>query len=306
MRYTWIDDYLLAKRGVTKDHKKEWNWIRYQIGGKLFAAVCLNEEDEPYYITLKLEPEEGDFLRKQYEDIVPGYYMNKVHWNSVRPDGAVPDDLLKDLLDKSYQLVLGGLSKRSSRRSWIRCGSRAGSDTVTGDIAGCREGGYRIMSVVCLGIEVIGIGTIIFALMLLLRGDGSREQKLMQYFLIGSLVQNVGYLLELTAPTPEAALVAVKFQYLGSLTIPVSYCYFIFSYCCEKTPKSVLRVLKAVDVLILVLVFTCDLHKLYYRNIEWVENVNRYGGYLRMDYEWGIGSLCCAGRRFRMSCPCMP
>ena len=86
------------------------------------------------------------------------------------------------------------------------------------------------MSVVCLGIEVIGIGTIIFALMLLLRGDGSREQKLMQYFLIGSLVQNVGYLLELTARTPEAALVAVKFQYLGSLTIPVSYCYFIFSY----------------------------------------------------------------------------
>ena len=68
MRYTWIDDYLLAKRGVTKDHKKEWNWIRYQIGGKLFAAVCLNEEDEPYYITLKLEPEEGDFLRMQYED----------------------------------------------------------------------------------------------------------------------------------------------------------------------------------------------------------------------------------------------
>ena len=115
MRYTWIDDYLLAKRGVTKDHKKEWNWIRYQIGGKLFAAVCLNEEDEPYYITLKLEPEEGDFLRKQYEDIVPGYYMNRVHWNSVRPDGAVPDDLLKDLLDKSYQLVLGGLSKKKQQ-----------------------------------------------------------------------------------------------------------------------------------------------------------------------------------------------
>lgn len=115
MRYTWIDDYLLAKRGVTKDHKKEWNWIRYQIGGKLFAAVCLNEEDEPYYITLKLEPEEGDFLRKQYEDIVPGYYMNKVHWNSVRSDGAVPDDLLKDLLDKSYQLVLGGLSKKKQQ-----------------------------------------------------------------------------------------------------------------------------------------------------------------------------------------------
>ncbi len=118
MRYTWIDEYLMGKTGVTKDHKKEWNWIRYQIGGKLFAAVCLNDSDEPYYITLKLEPAEGDFLRKQYEDIVPGYYMNKQHWNSVKPDGAVPDDLLRDLLDKSYQIVLNGLSKKRQRRFW--------------------------------------------------------------------------------------------------------------------------------------------------------------------------------------------
>ncbi|MDE7031016.1 MAG: MmcQ/YjbR family DNA-binding protein [Lachnospiraceae bacterium] len=115
MRYTWIDAYLLAKTGVTKDLKKEWNWIRYQIGGKMFAAVCLDQHDVPYYINLKLDPEEGAFLRTQYEDIVPGYYSNKVHWNSVKPDGAVPDDLLKDLLDKSYQLVLGGLSKKKQR-----------------------------------------------------------------------------------------------------------------------------------------------------------------------------------------------
>ncbi|MDE6915278.1 MAG: MmcQ/YjbR family DNA-binding protein [Lachnospiraceae bacterium] len=115
MRYTWIDAYLLAKTGVTKDLKKEWNWIRYQIGGKMFAAVCLDQHDVPYYINLKLDPEEGAFLRTQYEDIVPGYYSNKVHWNSVKPDGAVPDELLKDLLDKSYQLVLGGLSKKKQR-----------------------------------------------------------------------------------------------------------------------------------------------------------------------------------------------
>lgn len=115
MRYGWIDEYLLSKIGVTKDLQKEWNWIRYQIGGKMFAAVCLSENNEPYYITLKLEPSEGDFLRQQYEDIIPGYYMNKVHWNSIKPDGEVPDDLLKDLLDKSYQLVLGGFSKKRQR-----------------------------------------------------------------------------------------------------------------------------------------------------------------------------------------------
>ena len=115
MRYVWLDEYLLSKTGVTKDLQQDWNWIRYQIGGKMFAAVCLNEKNEPYYITLKLEPAEGDFLRTQYEDIIPGYYMNKQHWNSVKPDGEVPDDLLKDLLDKSYQLVLNSFSKKKQQ-----------------------------------------------------------------------------------------------------------------------------------------------------------------------------------------------
>ena len=107
MRYTWLDEYLLAKTGVTKDHKKEWNWIRYQIGGKMFAAICLDKEDKPYYINIKLEPVEGAYLREKYADIIPGYYSNKEHWNSVKTDGEVPDDLLRDLLDKSYRLVLG-------------------------------------------------------------------------------------------------------------------------------------------------------------------------------------------------------
>ena len=115
MRYMWIDEYLLNKVGVTKDLQEDWNWIRYKIGEKMFAAICLDEKDEPYYITLKLEPAEGDFLRQQYEDIVPGYYMNKAHWNSVKPDGKVPDELLKDLLDKSYRLVLSGFSKKQQR-----------------------------------------------------------------------------------------------------------------------------------------------------------------------------------------------
>jgi len=115
MKYNWIDEFLMKKAGVTKDLQADWNWIRYQIGGKMFAAVCLDDNNNPYYITLKLEPAEGEFLRQQYEDIIPGYYMNKVHWNSVKPDGVVPDDILKDMLDKSYQLVLSGFSKKKQK-----------------------------------------------------------------------------------------------------------------------------------------------------------------------------------------------
>lgn len=114
MRYMWLDEYLMGKPGVTKDLQESWNWVRYQVGGKMFAAVLLDggNNDEPYYINLKLEPMEGESYRAQYEgDVIPGYYSNKQHWNSVNPDGAVPDEVLRSMLSRSYELVLKGLPK---------------------------------------------------------------------------------------------------------------------------------------------------------------------------------------------------
>lgn len=55
---------------------------------------------------------EGELLRQQYDDIIPGYYMNKLHWNSVKAEGTVPDDLLRHMLDRSYALILAGFSKK--------------------------------------------------------------------------------------------------------------------------------------------------------------------------------------------------
>lgn len=134
-----------------------------------------------------------------------------------------------------------------------------------------------------IGLGVLSIGMIAVALFFLMKGDGSREQKLMQYFLIGSLIQNVGYLFELTAPTVEAAIVAVKMQYMGSLAIPISYCYFMFSYCYEKAPVRLLRILKIVDIFVLGLVFTCDFHPYYYSRIEWLYTPEGHG-YLQLEY----------------------
>ena len=115
MKYEWMDEYLLAKKGVTKDLQEEWNWIRYHIGGKMFAAICRDDDNIPVYITLKLDPLEGDYFRKEYEDIIPGYYMNKTHWNSVKADGEVPDDVMKDLLDKAYTIVFENLTKKMQK-----------------------------------------------------------------------------------------------------------------------------------------------------------------------------------------------
>ena len=144
-----------------------------------------------------------------------------------------------------------------------------------------------------MGLGIFSIGVLLFALFLVLKGDGSREQKLMQYFLIGALIQNAGYLLELTAPTVEAAMVAVKVQYFGSLAVPISYCYFIFSYCFEKAPVKLLNLIKIADFIVLGLVFTCDLHTFYYKRVEWLYTPEGHG-YLSLEYGPGywVFMLC--------------
>lgn len=112
MKYPWIDAYLKAKPGVTRNDEN-WNWQRYMIGGKMFAAVCLGEDNAPYYITMKLEPTEGEALRRAYPgDVIPGYYCNKIHWNSVKPDGAVPEKLMRHMLDEAYRLILQSFSRK--------------------------------------------------------------------------------------------------------------------------------------------------------------------------------------------------
>lgn len=112
MKYEWIDEFLLSMIGATKDYKEEWEWNRYLIGGKMFAAICKDASGNRDIITLKLNPLDGDFLRNQYEDIIPGHYMNKMHWNSIYLDGNVPDAIMKEMIEKSYQLVLSGFSKK--------------------------------------------------------------------------------------------------------------------------------------------------------------------------------------------------
>lgn len=111
MKYEWIDEYCLSKKGMSKDFKVEWDATRYLIGEKMVAMLG-GDKYKKAIITLKCHPLFGQALRDKYEHIVPGYYMNKKHWNSVYMDGDVPDDVLKDMIDISYELVFNSLSKR--------------------------------------------------------------------------------------------------------------------------------------------------------------------------------------------------
>lgn len=114
MKYEWLDEYCLAKNGAEKDYKLEWNATRYMIRGKMFAMQGGDKYGKPI-ITVKLDPLFGELLRKQYKDIVPGYYMNKVHWNSLYLEGDVPDVVLRDMLDKSYDILLASFSKKAQK-----------------------------------------------------------------------------------------------------------------------------------------------------------------------------------------------
>ena len=114
MKYEWLDEFCRSLLGSEKDFKEEWNATRYMIRGKMFAMQGGDKEGRPI-ITLKLEPSMGEMLRQQYEEVIPGYYMNKEHWNSVYLEGEVPDDVLKDMIDRSHQLILASLPKKMQK-----------------------------------------------------------------------------------------------------------------------------------------------------------------------------------------------
>lgn len=118
--HDWLDTYLLEKPGTAKDYKAEWEWWRYQVGGKMFAATMQPGAEHREYaglrlVSLKCDPIWSEQLRSEHPDILPGFYSNKRHWISVNLDGAVPEELLRELCDHSYNLVFGKLTKKLQR-----------------------------------------------------------------------------------------------------------------------------------------------------------------------------------------------
>ena len=81
-----------------------------KVGGKMFALY--SPEDEPLRMNLKCDPDRAIALREQYESIIPGYHMNKRHWNTLILDGSIPAPLVKELIRHSYDLVFASLTKK--------------------------------------------------------------------------------------------------------------------------------------------------------------------------------------------------
>ena len=82
----------------------------YKVGGKMFATASL--EDGEGRMNLKCDPGRAVVLRDEHEAILPGYHMNKRHWNTLVLDGSLPRTLVAELIGESYRLVVAGLPRK--------------------------------------------------------------------------------------------------------------------------------------------------------------------------------------------------
>lgn len=107
-------DYCLAKKGVTEELPFDETTLVYKVLGKMFA---LTDTDSDFTINIKCDPEKAIELREIYpESVLPGYHMNKKHWNTIIMDGPIPDKLIYQGIDDSYQLVVDKLPKSKKEK----------------------------------------------------------------------------------------------------------------------------------------------------------------------------------------------
>ena len=102
-------EYCLSKPGATEDTPFGEDVLVFKVGGKVFALAPLDEV--PAAANLKCDPDLALELRDRYEQVRPGYHMNKKHWNTVEIDSGIPDTELRKMIDHSYELVLRTLPK---------------------------------------------------------------------------------------------------------------------------------------------------------------------------------------------------
>ncbi|MCK4257378.1 MAG: MmcQ/YjbR family DNA-binding protein [Halanaerobiales bacterium] len=109
-----IREYFLSKPGVVEEQPFNQPVPVFKVGGKMFSLINIHEPDRTS-INLKHYKEENYELREVYDEIVPGYHMNKAHWNTVYLDGNLEEEFVKCLIATSYDLVFKSLSKSKQK-----------------------------------------------------------------------------------------------------------------------------------------------------------------------------------------------
>ncbi len=109
-----VREVLLSKAHVSEETPFGPGVLVYKVGGKMFALLTI--EEVPVRMNLKCDPERALELRDRYESIIPGYHMNKKHWNTLLLDQSLAENLTRELIDHSYELVFAALPKKVKSR----------------------------------------------------------------------------------------------------------------------------------------------------------------------------------------------
>ena len=114
MKYEELEAVLLAFNEASLSFPFDDKTPVFKVVKKMFALVSLDAN--PLSINLKCDPDDAQILRSHFKAIIPGYHMNKDHWNTVILDGSLEVDLVKKLIDDSYFLVVKSMSKKEQKR----------------------------------------------------------------------------------------------------------------------------------------------------------------------------------------------
>jgi predicted DNA-binding protein (MmcQ/YjbR family) len=109
MNIEQLRDFCIVKKGVEETFPFDEDTLVFKVMGKMFALTSLSEANS---VNLKCDPDYAVDLRERFNDIRPGFHMNKKYWNTVSFDGDVDDRLILDLVNHSYDEVVKGLPKK--------------------------------------------------------------------------------------------------------------------------------------------------------------------------------------------------
>jgi len=109
-----LEQLLLKKKASSLSFPFGEEVAVFKVSSKMFALF--NTQQTPLQINLKCEPSNALALRDIYESVIEGYHMNKKHWNTVILDGSIPLDVLQDMIDESYDLVVNNLTKKEKEK----------------------------------------------------------------------------------------------------------------------------------------------------------------------------------------------
>ncbi|TWF37160.1 putative DNA-binding protein (MmcQ/YjbR family) [Chitinophaga polysaccharea] len=113
MNLAQFQEYCLALPGVTEEFPFGEETLVYKVKGKVFALANIVDFGS---VNLKCDPEEAIELRERYEGVIPGYHMNKKHWNTVDVHSGIPNKLLLEWIKNSYNLVVASLPKKEREK----------------------------------------------------------------------------------------------------------------------------------------------------------------------------------------------